>query len=250
MTALLLDMDGVLYLGDRALPGAREFVAGLARHPHLFITNNPTRSPPEVAQRLSDMGFGGIHENRILTSAEATALWLGEQKPAFRYFALDYDTLTTGINLVLWEGARLVATNPDSSVDAWHRGRRRVLPGGGALMAPFEVATPGTPRGTTWAMHHDRRPPRYGHRRRCRIGNGHRTGTHGSLPAWRHLARWAATAGLGCRQPARTGGCLQGRRNRPVVTLPQSGPHLKTPMKCANLTADADFLRKEVEDAR
>ena len=34
-----------------------------------------------------------------------------------------------------------MVTNPDSSVDAWHRGRRQVLPGGGALVAPFEVAT-------------------------------------------------------------------------------------------------------------
>ena len=172
MTAFLLDMDGVLHLGDHALPGAREFVAGLARYPHLFLTNNPTRSPAEVARRLSGMGFEGIHENRILTSAEATALWLGEQKPAFRYFAvgapwlhealstlgradeeradfvvvgegpgLDYNSLTTGINLVLSRGARLVVTNPDSSVDAWHQGRRQVLPGGGALVAPFEVAT-------------------------------------------------------------------------------------------------------------
>ncbi len=172
MTAFLLDMDGVLYLGSRVLPGAREFVAGIARQPHLFITNNPTRSPTEVARRLADMGLEGIRAQRVLTSAEATAVWLGRQKTGFRYFAvgaawlhealsmlgtadedradfvvvgegpgLDYDKLTKGIDLVLSRRARLVVTNPDSSVDDWHQGRRRVLPGGGALVAPFEVAT-------------------------------------------------------------------------------------------------------------
>jgi HAD superfamily hydrolase (TIGR01450 family) len=172
MTAFLLDMDGVLFHGERVLDGAPEFVARLAAHPHLFITNNPTRSPRAVAQRLREMGFPAITPDRILTSAEAAALWLERSHPGFRYFAvgadwlhqslaqrgradetradfvvvgegpgLDYNSLTTGINLVLTRGARLVATNPDTSVDACHQGSHLILPGGGALVAPFEAAT-------------------------------------------------------------------------------------------------------------
>ena len=171
MTNFLLDMDGVLYHGNRPLPGADSFVARLSRFGHLFITNNSSRAPEEVATLLADMGLGAVDADRILTSAQATALWLSRQKQDFRYFAvggrgvhealtrvgredsgqadfvvigegpgLDYGSLTTGINLVLG-GALLVATNPDASVDDWRNGKARVLPGGGALVAPFEVAT-------------------------------------------------------------------------------------------------------------
>lgn len=172
MNSFLVDMDGVLYHGNRMLPGASQFVARISSYPHLFLTNNSSRPPVLVARQLASLGISGIPPDRILTSAEATARWLGRHKPGFRYFAvggeglqealskagksdpeqadfvvigegpgLDYDSLTTGINLVLSNGARLVSTNPDTSVDAWRNGAHLVLPGGGALVAPFEVAT-------------------------------------------------------------------------------------------------------------
>lgn len=170
MTVFLLDMDGVLHHGDRVLPGALDFVSRVSGSKHLFITNNPVLSPTQVARRLSSMGFRSITAGQILTSAQATAAWLARQKPGFHYFAvgagglhdalsevgtedrrnadyvvigegagLDYESLTLGLNLVLG-GATLVATNPDANVDAWRDGRQLVLPGGGALVAPFEVA--------------------------------------------------------------------------------------------------------------
>lgn len=170
MTAFLLDMDGVLHHGERVLAGALEFVQRISDSKHLFVTNNPVRSPGLVAQQLSSLGFKGIVASQILTSAQATAAWLARQKPGFHYFAvgadglhdalsevgtedrrnadyvvigegagLDYESLTIGLNLVLG-GATLVATNPDANVDAWRDGRQLVLPGGGALVAPFEVA--------------------------------------------------------------------------------------------------------------
>lgn len=172
MTAFLLDMDGVLHHGDKVLPNALDFVDAVSYSKHLFITNNPIRSPVLVAERLSSLGFNGIMPGQILTSAQATAQWLVQQKPRFHYFAvgadglhnalsedgtedrlhadyvvigegagLDYESLTIGINLILSKGAILVATNPDTSVDAWQNGQHLVLPGGGSLVAPFEVAT-------------------------------------------------------------------------------------------------------------
>ncbi len=167
----LLDMDGVLYHGDHALPHAREFMAWLRAWPFCCITNNPTRSPSAVANRLARMGIHGVTPEQIITSAEATANWLAEKKPGFRYFAvgaaglqealarkgeesredadfvvvgegaIDHDDIVTGINLVLQRGACLVGTNPDASVDGSRDGERVVLPGGGALMAPFTLAT-------------------------------------------------------------------------------------------------------------
>lgn len=174
--ALLLDMDGVLYHGDRLLPGAAGFVAALAALPYLFVTNNPIRTPEEVADHLQGLGLPRPDPGLILTSAQATADWLVRTKPGFRYFAvgaaglhrelervgtpdvqaadfvvvgegpgLDYEQLTIGINLILGHGARLVATNPDNTVDEVRDGRHRVLPGGGALVAPFAAATGVTP---------------------------------------------------------------------------------------------------------
>lgn len=175
-TALLLDMDGVLYHGDRPLPGAVQFLARIARVPHAFVTNNPIRTPAEVADVLEGMGLPRPAAGRILTSAEATADWLSRTCPGFRWYAvgasglhaalaavgtedaehadfvvvgegpgLDYGTLTTGINLILKRGARLVATNPDTTVDAHRAGRHLILPGGGALVAPFAAATGAVP---------------------------------------------------------------------------------------------------------
>jgi len=170
--ALLLDMDGVLYHGSRVLPHALEFVAALSHVPLVFLTNNPIATPRQVAERLQHMGFERPHESRVLTSAVAAARLLAQRKPGFRYFAvgadgldaalrqvgfadasnadfvvvgegagLDYASLTTGINLILKQGAQLVSTNPDATVDAFIDGEHRVLPGGGALVAPFEQAT-------------------------------------------------------------------------------------------------------------
>jgi HAD superfamily hydrolase (TIGR01450 family) len=164
-------MDGVLFHGATPLAGAAEFLVRIAHLPHLFVTNNPIRTPAQVAARLDAMGLGRPTTSHILTSAEATARWLQREHPGFRFFAvgaeglhlalqeygepdaewadfvvvgegpgLDFETLTTGINLILKRGARLVVTNPDASVDDTRDGQHRVLPGGGALVAPFAKA--------------------------------------------------------------------------------------------------------------
>lgn len=170
--ALLLDMDGVLYHGEAPLAGARELLERIASTPHLFVTNNPIRTPAQIAARLAGLGFPMPKPGAILTSAEATAAWLSREKPGFSYYAvgaeglhialravgredpknadfvvvgegpgLDFESLTTGVNLIVKGGARLVVTNPDSCVDDSVDGEHRILPGGGALVAPFAVAS-------------------------------------------------------------------------------------------------------------
>lgn len=172
INALLFDIDGVLCHGTRPLPGAIGFLNRFAERPHAFVTNNPIRTPREVAERLTRMGFAPPHADLIITSAEATVRWLARERPGFRYYAvgaeglhhalnsagtedledaefvivgegagLDYGTLTRGINLILKNGARLVATNPDLTVDDHWEGRHRVLPGCGTLVTPFATAT-------------------------------------------------------------------------------------------------------------
>ncbi|MCU7800088.1 MAG: HAD-IIA family hydrolase [gamma proteobacterium symbiont of Lucinoma myriamae] len=171
-TAILLDMDGVLFHGMNPIDGAMDFMRSIEHIPHVFITNNPIRLPESMADKMAEIGFKRPDEKHIITAGEATATWLSQQKPEFRFFAIgadglhkslrkygyedkdkadyvvvgegegiDYASITTGINLILKQGAQLISTNPDTSVDAFYRGKRAIMPGGGALVAPFIVAT-------------------------------------------------------------------------------------------------------------
>lgn len=77
-----LDLDGVVYVGDLAVPGA---VAGLeaARRQgmHLaFITNNASRPPADVAARLRTLGIDA-EPHDVVTSAQAAARLLAGQVP-------------------------------------------------------------------------------------------------------------------------------------------------------------------------
>jgi HAD superfamily hydrolase (TIGR01450 family) len=70
----LLDLDGVVYIGDHAVPGA---VAALAAARDLgmhlaFVTNNASRPPAEVADHLSALGIAASPEE-VVTSAQAGA---------------------------------------------------------------------------------------------------------------------------------------------------------------------------------
>ena len=55
----ICDMDGVIYHGNRILPGVREFVEWLyqEKKDFLFLTNSSERSPLELQQKLERMGL-------------------------------------------------------------------------------------------------------------------------------------------------------------------------------------------------
>ena len=143
----ICDMDGVLYHGNRALPGAVEFVQWLQREQkdYLFLTNNSGMTPRELGQKLERMGLS-VPEEHFYTSALATAEFLKAQSPNCSAFVIgeagllnalydagitmndvnpDYvvigegrtyslDSLTRAVNLVLG-GARLIGANSDVS---------------------------------------------------------------------------------------------------------------------------------------
>jgi phospholysine phosphohistidine inorganic pyrophosphate phosphatase len=79
MKALLIDLDGVVYVGDEAVPGAGECLSWLEREriPHLFVTNTTSRPRSAIVEKLASMGLdvGGEH---ILTPPLAAAGWLKE----------------------------------------------------------------------------------------------------------------------------------------------------------------------------
>lgn len=81
--AALFDLDGVVYLGPKPVPGA---VDGLARLRDRgvrvgFVTNNAARPPAQVADHLSELGITA-GANDIVTAAQAGADLLAEQVPA------------------------------------------------------------------------------------------------------------------------------------------------------------------------
>jgi glycerol 3-phosphatase-2 len=81
--ALLVDLDGVVYLGDDPIDGAAQSLAD-ARQAGLrvvFITNNAARPPEAVAQQLVSMGVAA-DPAEVMTSAIAAAQELARRFPA------------------------------------------------------------------------------------------------------------------------------------------------------------------------
>ena len=66
----ICDMDGVIYHGNKLLPGVKEFVDWLYREDKkfLFLTNSSDRSPRDLMQKLQRMGLD-IDETHFYTSA-------------------------------------------------------------------------------------------------------------------------------------------------------------------------------------
>lgn len=167
--AFICDMDGVLYHGNRLLPGVSDFVAWLKREDkkYLFLTNSSERSPMELRQKLGRLGID-VEAEHFYTSALATAAFLASQQPGGSAYVIgeaglinalynagltmndvnpnyvvvgesrsyNLETLEHAVNLVLG-GAKLIGTNPDLTgpVEAG------VTPATGALISPIELST-------------------------------------------------------------------------------------------------------------
>jgi len=79
---MIIDMDGVLYLGDQPMPRLKEFFAFLRERAIHFIlaTNNSTRNPQEYVEKLAGMGVT-VSPTEILTSGQAAARYLAREYP-------------------------------------------------------------------------------------------------------------------------------------------------------------------------
>lgn len=81
-SGFICDMDGVIYHGNRLLPGVPEFVNWLYENDKhfLFLTNANHSSTKELQLKLKRMGLE-IDEHHFYTSAMATAAFLKSQMP-------------------------------------------------------------------------------------------------------------------------------------------------------------------------
>lgn len=97
--AWMTDMDGVLVHESLALPGAHEFIETLKgnRIPFLVLTNNSIYTNRDLSARLASSGLE-VPEDRIWTSANATADFLNSQSPNSTAFVIGEAGLTTAIH--------------------------------------------------------------------------------------------------------------------------------------------------------
>ena len=77
MKALLFDLDGVLYTGDRPIAGAAEVVEWCKDQaiPHLFLTNTSSRPVSALVDKLARFGIPSTVED-FVTPALAARQWL------------------------------------------------------------------------------------------------------------------------------------------------------------------------------
>lgn len=173
MRAAIIDMDGVLWEGERPMPGLGEFFAALRQRQVRFVlaTNNASRTPDQYVAKLARMGVA-VERAEVLTSALAAAQFLRQRAPAgARLFVigedglcqalaeqgftfcglyqagaayvvvgmdrgLSWDKLATAA-ISLRAGAAFIGTNPDTSLPT----ERGITHGNGAILAALQAAT-------------------------------------------------------------------------------------------------------------
>lgn len=176
--ALLADLDGVVYEGPHAIPGAVDSLQqlgdlgiGLG-----YVTNNASRTPAQVAAHLRELG-APAEDNQVVSSSQAAAELLASLlAPGARVLITGSPALAQEIELVGltpvysqdedpvavvqgfnpgigWKdlaeaafvvsaGALWIATNTDMSIPQ----ARGMAPGNGTLVAAVAAATGQTPR--------------------------------------------------------------------------------------------------------
>ena len=164
----IIDMDGVIYHGNKLLPGVTDFLNWLevSGKKYLFLTNSSERTPKELHEKLKRLGID-IGEEHFYTSALATASFLSNQKPNGSAYIIgdaglihalysvgysvnnvnpdyvvvgdthsyNFEKVELAINLVL-RGAKLIGTNSDISGPV----EVGITPSTKALIAPIEIA--------------------------------------------------------------------------------------------------------------
>jgi HAD superfamily hydrolase (TIGR01458 family) len=101
--AVLLDVDGVLVVSWRPLPGARRAVERLRSEgvPFRLVTNATMRSRAWIARTLAEAGLP-IGEDHVVTATIATAAFLRRHHPGARCFLLAADEALEDLDGIRW----------------------------------------------------------------------------------------------------------------------------------------------------
>ncbi|RSL34134.1 TIGR01457 family HAD-type hydrolase [Salibacterium salarium] len=165
----LIDLDGTMYRGTEPIPEAGSFVRKLASKgiPYLFVTNNSSATPADVAKKLQSMDVP-CKESHVLTTSLSAATYLSnrpvkqsayvigenglrkaietagiveeQENPGFVVIGMDrsvtYQKLANAC-LAVRNGAHFVSTNADVALPS----ERGFLPGNGALTSVISIST-------------------------------------------------------------------------------------------------------------
>lgn len=168
--ALLIDMDGVLWVGKQALPGVAAFFAFLKGQNirYVLVSNNATRRADYAITRMNELGVQ-VAPERVLTSAEATPRWIRSKMPQVKRACVvgenalveslreagiesvpaNADVVVVGLDrqvnyeklkraaLEIRRGAQFIATNTDRTLPT----EEGLIPGAGSLVAALAAAT-------------------------------------------------------------------------------------------------------------
>ena len=119
--AALFDLDGVVYLGPVAVPGAAEGIADLrARGVRVgFVTNNANRPPQVVADHLVELGIPAAASD-VVTSAQAGAhlLW-ARFGPGARVLSVGGAGVWSALAEAGLTGVRSVDDEPVAVLQGW-----------------------------------------------------------------------------------------------------------------------------------
>jgi phosphoglycolate/pyridoxal phosphate phosphatase family enzyme len=96
----LFDLDGTIYLGEHALPGAVETVAELRRMGKhiLFVSNKPLASRHDYSDKLFHLGIPASPED-IITSVSVLGGYLKEHFPHLRLYVIGEEYLKEELRL-------------------------------------------------------------------------------------------------------------------------------------------------------
>lgn len=165
----LIDLDGTMYKGTELIKEAVDFVGRLKEKgiPYLFVTNNSSRTPAQVAEKLRGFSIPA-EEDQVFTTSQATANYIYDLRSDASVYvigeegiksalaekgfslagehadfvvvgidrALSYEKLAVGC-LAVRNGATFVSTNGDIAIPT----ERGLLPGNGSITSVITVST-------------------------------------------------------------------------------------------------------------
>jgi 4-nitrophenyl phosphatase len=168
--ALVIDLDGVIYLRNDLVPRADAFIEELVRggKGFVFLTNNSSRTREDYVEKLSGFGID-VDLDQVVTSAYATCRYLQENMPGSRVYTVGeeglrrelagcgmkvveeepVDVVVAGIDLhftyeklkraatLIRNGARFVSTNRDATYPT----EEGLFPGAGSIVSAIQTAS-------------------------------------------------------------------------------------------------------------
>lgn len=166
---MLLDLDGTMYRGEQVIEEAPGFVEVCKQEgiPYLFLTNNSSRMPSQVAEKLNGMGISA-RPDQVYTSSMAAAAYISQnygnpsvymigeegleaalESSGATFTEKGADIVVVGIDrelsyeklklavLNIQNGATFISTNEDKAIPT----EEGLLPGNGSITEMIALTT-------------------------------------------------------------------------------------------------------------